>query len=243
MLRFAYWPLLALVGLLLAQACTESSASPTSVPVSQATATASPTPMPPPTATPTPTVTPTPVPAAAVSPLSETSLGLTAAQEILVAAYAAMRDVESFHFDLDARARQSGEGIESEIPMTFVGDVFVPDRVRGTLRVSLGFFELRIETIAIGDTAYMRDPQTGDWAIAPDLLSALPDRAHVAKDHAPSLEDLTLVGEKVLDGVTLYHLTGVVPKDALDDQEDDVEISFWIGVEDLAGQARRDRGE
>ena len=144
-----------------------------------------------------------------------------------------MRDVESFHFDLDARIRQGSGGIESEIPMTFVGDVSVPDRVRGTLQVSLGFFTVRIKTLAIGDTAYITDPQTGDWVIAPGLLSALPNPADLARDKAPTVEDLTVVGEEVLDGVAVYHLTGVPSEETLGKLGDEAGIAFWIGVEDL----------
>ena len=158
---------------------------------------------------------------------------MTVPQEILDAAYAAMRDVESFHFELDAHVMQSSGGVESEIPMTFVGDVSVPDRVRGTLEVSLGFFTLRLETLAIGDTAYMRDPETGDWAIARGLDSMLPNPADVAHDKAPAVESLTLVGEEVLDGATVYHLTGVPSKENLGDPRDEAEIAYWIGVEDL----------
>ena len=227
------------VGLLFGLACTDLTAGPASLPTSQATATASPTqvptatPTPTPSPTATPTLTPTPAATSTASSASETSQSLATPQGILDAAYAAMRDVESFHFDLDARIRQSSGGIESEIPMSFVGDVRVPDRVRGTLQVSLGFFTVRVETLVIGDTAYITDPQTGDWMIAPGLLSALPNPADVAQEKAPIVEDLTLIGKEVLNGATVYHLTGVPPEETLGDLGDEAEIAFWIGVEDL----------
>ena len=88
-----------------------------------------------------------------------------------------MSEAGTFRFDLDATVRSSSEGLDIQIPISFVGDVQAPDRVRGELVVDLGPFVLEIETVMIGDTTYTTDLQTGQWEITAGLSSALPNLA------------------------------------------------------------------
>ena len=92
---------------------------------------------------------------------------------------------------------------------------------------------MRIEILAIGDTAYITDPETGEWTVAPGLLSALPNPADVAQDKAPTIEGLALVGQEELGGTAVHHLTGVPSEETLADLGNEAAIAFWIGVEGL----------
>ena len=141
-----------------------------------------------------------------------------------------MRDVESFHFAVDARVRPDAGLSGAEIPISYVGDVLTPDRVRGTLSVSLGFFTLEIETITIGEAAYTTDPQTGEWGIASDPISALPNPVELTGADTLALNDATLVGEETLDGERVYRLRGAPPPATVGGV---ATADFWIGVEDF----------
>ena len=106
----------------------------------------------------------------------------------------------------------------------------VPDRIRGTLSVSLVFFTLAIETITIGETSYTTDPQTGKWGISTGPISALPNPVELAASDTLALNDAALVGEETLDARQVYHLKGVPPTAAIDGVQT---ADIWIGVEDF----------
>ena len=217
MSNFHYMAFLLALSVLLVVACGETTAEPTHTPV--------PTPMPTPipTPSPVPTSTPTPVPEAA---------GASTAQEVLAASVAAMAAQGSLHFELDARIKSPTAAFGTEIPLSFVGDFQAPDRVRGRLAASLGFFSLELEAITIGDTFYFTDPQTGQWETRPGAASALPNPAAFIMSSAGAVEAAVLVGRESLEGTPVYHLQGILPLDAFGGPEGRVQADIWIGVED-----------
>ena len=46
------------------------------------------------------------------------------------------------------------------------------------------------------------------------------------------IRDLTMIGEEALDGTPVYHLRGVASPGTFTGQEVDVQIEYWIGLED-----------
>ena len=221
----------ALIAVLLA-ACAESQATTTATPTvtPSPTATPLPTPTPPPTATPVPTST-------AVPSQSDTSVlpvapdAASAAQEVLDASLAAMSAAGSFHFQVDANVKPLGTTSTTGIPLTFTGDFLAPDRVRGKLVVSLSFFSLVIETIAIGDKSYTTNPQTGEWEVGEGPGSLLPNPAELTGGKAAEFLDLALLGQETLDGVPVYHLQGVPPQNIFGGPGAASQADFWIGVD------------
>ncbi len=85
-------------------------------------------------------------------------LDAPSAIEILEASFAAMEAVESMHLEMVAEIKIDSGGTETRLPIKLAGDFQAPDRVRSSLSVSLGFFSIEIETIAIGDDVYTTDP-------------------------------------------------------------------------------------
>ena len=144
-----------------------------------------------------------------------------------------MSGAGTFRFDLDATVRSISEGLDLQIPISFVGDVQAPDRVRGELVVDLGVFVLEIETVMIGDTTYTTNLQTGRWEIAAGLSSALPNPAQLAEAGAALAGNVILVGEELLDGTPVYHLRGVPRRAMFAESEGEVRADLWIGVEDF----------
>ena len=74
-----------------------------------------------------------------------------------------MLAVGSYHFELELVASLGGEGFSIDVPMNVTGDFQSPDRIQGDLSVSLGFISIESQIIAIGDSIYMTDVETGEW--------------------------------------------------------------------------------
>ena len=217
---------LALAAVLLA-ACAESQATPTATPAPTATPTPIPTPTPHPTATPIPTPVQTDTLLPPAGPM------VPSAQEVLDAALAAMSATGSFHFRVDANVKPTDQTSTTGIPLTFEGEFLAPDRVRGKLVVSLGFFSLVIETIAIGDTSYTTNPQTGEWEVGAGPASLFPNPAELREGRAAEFRDLVLLGQETLEGVQVYHLRVVPPQGIFGDPGGVAQADFRIGVEDF----------
>ena len=192
-----------------------------------------PTPAPTATATPVPTATPAPTPTAA-APVVEL-VDAPPAGEILQESFNAMREVGSFHFELEADVKPSSSagGLIQEIPFTFSADYQAPDRVHGKLAVSLGFFSVEVEIITVGDTTYITDPETGEWTTGSGPFSVLPSPTEFTSEVVSALDDVTLVGQEVLDGTPVYRLRGVPPLTVFEGSGGiSAQADFWIGVED-----------
>ena len=213
--KVPYIAFLFALSVILMVACDESTAD--STPVSTSTA--------------TPSLTPTPVPTATPTPASEAS-GAATAQEVLAASVAAMAAQGSLHFELDARISSPTAVFGTEIPLSFVGDFLAPDRVRGMLEVSFGFFSIGMEAINIGNAFYFTNPQTGQWETRPDAAYAFPNPAAFISASVGTLDSAVLVGRESLDGTPVYHLQGILPLDAFGGPEGRVQAELWIGVED-----------
>ena len=178
-------------------------------------------PTPTPTATPIPTPTPTPGP----EPPRDSRV-------ILEASFAAMDDLESFHFEIRFELPPPTNGSQDAPtfpPITMVGEFQVPDRIR---IASSGFLEM--ETIAIGRTQYRR--MGGPWGAGEldedDQPSMLPRIWTVLEPLQP--EDLEYLGEVTLDGTRTHYLRSRFSEVSFPDENEEVDVTFevWIGAED-----------
>ena len=254
---------------LLLAACTAPALAPTATPLPThtplPTATAVPTATPPPTATPLPTATPAPEPApaanlAALDASAVISPDFTAA-ETLAAALAAMDAAPSFHAEVDAvikvvqqeaSFRMDEETFGSEFPIRYAGDFQPPDRARGRLSVSLGLFALETALVLIGDIAYIRNPETGEWETLYIQDAGLPspyDFARLPQDMA-RYKGLRVVGDETLDGQRVRRLAATLTGSYLGSRYESLFIEIWVGMQDalvrrytLAGETAADAGD
>ena len=83
----------------------------------------------------------------------------------------ALADLTSFRYDMTVEVSgdaagggglPSGLSLDLNLSMAISGAVIAPDREQRELTADLGFIELRLETIRIGDRAWMRE-LGGDW--------------------------------------------------------------------------------
>ena len=200
----------------------------------------------PPTATPSPvpesTATPVPTPTPELSQAEKTER----AQEILLSSLDAMTSVESFHFEVDAIVETDTSGFTGRIPLSLDGDFQTPDRVRAVTKLSFGpLFTIETETIAIGDTIYTTDLQTGEFTVAPASSSGfiLPNPPEFAAEAASMLGDLEFLNETTLDGTSVFHLRGVLPQDVFGSAEGEAVVDYWVGTEDSLVRKMETKGE
>ena len=146
-----------------------------------------------------------------------------------------MQEVGSLHFELDATVTVPAGGVETEVPVSLVADYQPPDRMRAKLVVSVAFFALEMETIAIGDTIYATNLETGEWEVSSiDLTSALLRPTEFEGDVVIAENyDVVLVGLETLDGTPVFHLRGLPPQQIFGELDATAQANLWVGVEDL----------
>ena len=213
--------LVALASVLL-MACSEPLPTPTPTP------TATPIPSPTSTPTPSPTLTPTPVP----SPVPAPTTAPLSAREIALAAADAMEQVETLHFDMYIQMKVVVQGMDLDVPISFVGDFQAPDLTRGMISISMGFFVIEFEVISIGDTTFSKDPETGEWVVTVGEDPFFTDPGAFVGVDASEMEDLAYVGTDTLDGVEVYRLKGAAPPGMFSETGGRAEVTYWIGVDD-----------
>ena len=147
---------------------------------------------------------------------------------------AAMAAQVSFHYDIQGSIRASSA--TTGIPISFVGDVVAPDRMRGKLNVNLGLLALEVETIVIGEATYTTNLQTAEWELGPGLPAALPDPSELARLGAKlvdELGDVELVGLESLEGLDAYRISGASLLSDFGGPEGEAQVDIWIDVEDF----------
>lgn len=220
---------IAAMGLL--AACGGDEPEPTPVPVPAAMPTPIPTPSPP-TPIPLPTATPViPTPMARTSSVS-VSLNIDP-NDLLQRSSEAMSKVGTFHFDVSGLFKISTGQTDVEVPLSYVGDVQVPDKTHGRISLSVIVFVLEMEIITVGDVTYTTNPQSGAWEISEGGAMGIPNPADFAQGGEPPLADAQYAGDEERDGHQVYRLTGLAQFGTLDSAGQQSKATIWIGTDDL----------
>jgi hypothetical protein len=178
------------------------------------------------TSTPLPTATPTPTP----KPLT--------AQEYLKEMEDALNAAGTYHFDLNGvlTVNVAAQDMKLDIPMTLAGDVQTPDRMQGSLTMSMMGSTIETEMIVIGNQAWAKDPTTGQWVASPQAQAPVGPRQFTELSDS-ELAGMTLVGEEMLDGQQVVHVAGTVDEE-LDlgaelggPMQMSLESDYWIAKE------------
>ena len=150
------------------------------------------------------------------------------------AAFAAMQEAESYHFLIDALLTVKQEGASLELPFAFEGDFQAPDRLRGEMSLSMGFFSIETEVVLIGDTYYSKSLETGEWVEDSQFADTLPlDVLTFASPTGLAQMDLEprLVGIEELAGGPAYRIRANLAGD-LYGGDKPADADFWIDVDD-----------
>ena len=160
-----------------------------------------------------------------------------------------MESAGSFRYEASLSSDMSVESLGLSLEMQMTGEFQFPDRESVAADVSIGPVSIRVEIISIGGDSYMRDPFTGEWELAsggsggPGFEAAPGGFAGPflgGPGEAEFLGSLVLVGEDILNGRSVYHLSGD-PSPGFLESLDPVggsvlhsgSVDYWIGVDDL----------
>ncbi len=155
-----------------------------------------------------------------------------------------MKEVESYHFEMEAHFRRGMGGLSLDLPFSFTGEVQSPDRVRGTVSMQLLGMSLEFQTITIGSTSYQQDPLTGEWQVREGQQAPLQEPQDFLEEDVSAIQGLTVMGVETIDNVQTYRLKGTVPQqEAGEEFKSDMEVEYWIGVEDKLVRRVTARGE
>ena len=146
-----------------------------------------------------------------------------------------MRAVDSLHFQVEIEIAVKSADASMTIPVSFEGDYQAPDRARGALKMSLGFFEVESETITIGNDAYFTNPETGLWEAGSLEDVPLVQPTDLLEVGSVPVKGLALAGRETIGGAPAYRLTGTIPAESVlgeGDTAGDLQIEYWITEED-----------
>ena len=153
---------------------------------------------------------------------------------MLETAAAAMQSAGSLHFELEGSLMVPSCCGDTPIPVSFVGDVQAPDRLRGKVSVSvLGFLTFEMESIVIGDTSYTTNPVTKEWEKTPGLAAALPSPIELTSEGLALLGDVALIGVEELDEGPAYHVRGSLVEGGFAVETSQAVFDVWIDVGDM----------
>ena len=227
--------------------------APTSTPI--ATPTPQPTATPLPSPTPAPTSTPmkmdTPIPAntpdgggasAARQEDAATGTAVDIAADIATA-IDAMRQVQSFHAEVDASFkvvqteasfRMDEQTFGMEFPIRFSGDFLPPDRAAGTIQAALGVVALELDIITIGEQAYITNPETGAWEQYPLSFTGLPNPYDLVlpPSDVSRYSDIRVVKDATIEGVRARHIRANLRASVLGGSYENLFVDMWIGKDD-----------
>ncbi len=213
----------------------------------------------PPTVYVEPTVEPTaaPVPTSTFFPPLERSPAGSRAKAlgILEGAFHAMKLVRSVHYGAEVVSRAfDDEGQLVEASLMVSGDFEFPDREWVSYTLSIGGLRMEFEIVSIGGVVYVKDPDTGEWSTEvngdgqQESLGDFPELTDFigAGFDLSELREVEFIGEILLDGRDVYHISGHISPSALGGIPEEFSVSdgmvrleYWIGTDDrLVRRAR-----
>ena len=127
----------------------------------------------------------------------------------------------------------SSGGAAIEVPLSYVGDVQVPDKSHGVISLSVLVFALEMEIITVGDVTYTTNPESGAWEISEGGALGIPNIADFAQGGEAPVVDAQYMGEEVRNGHNVHKLSGTAQFDTLEQAAQESEAIMWIGADDL----------
>jgi hypothetical protein len=130
------------------------------------------------------------------------------------------------------------------IQVEMEGDYVAPDSLKMTMTANFAGEESPvIELVKIGDTVYVKDPESQQWMMEDEVesyqeLAGTEDFASSATEFIDVFEGSSLLSDEEIDGVLCYHIKGIVDATKLEDFSTDVapmdmlDAELWIGKKD-----------
>jgi hypothetical protein len=142
-----------------------------------------------------------------------------------------MKAISAFHFDMNIVASVAAEDSALDIPIEISGDFQGPDKLRALFSMNLVFLTIETEIVSIGNTEYIKDPETGEWHVSAGDAGLFADPTQLIELGAGDLVDLVVKGVETLDDQEVYRLTASTAG-ANFGGAGEFKLSLWIRTED-----------
>jgi LppX_LprAFG lipoprotein len=138
-----------------------------------------------------------------------TTTSVPDSQQLLNQARDAMKQVNSYHFNLATAHPGTGNGINIQ---TADGDALAPDKIKAKANVDLQGITAQVNIIAIGQKQYYTDPITGSWTpitgiIDPHVLADPQTGIGTILSHIRNPGKAT---DSSVDGTSCWSITGLL---------------------------------
>jgi hypothetical protein len=143
-----------------------------------------------------------------------------------------MNGVSSYHFEMDIVVSVKSEDFALEIPVEISGDYQAPDRIKASLKMAVIFLTIETEIVRLGNTQYIKDPETGEWQVTVGESALFMDPGQFVQVESENLNDLAMVGLETLDGVEVYHLAATTVEGTYGGGGGEFRLSLWTRVKD-----------
>jgi len=138
----------------------------------------------------------------------------------------------TLHFEMEIETSVETTNGRAELPIKLSGDYQAPDRSMGTMLINLGFISVRSQVINIGDITYIQDESTGEWSSSTASSPVVAGPSVLLNPDLKTLVSLELLGIESIDGVDAHHFRAIAPAGTLDDSLGQLEMEYWVGLDD-----------
>lgn len=147
-------------------------------------------------------------------------------------------ETDTVAFDLQIEGETYLDESETIELRSAEGQIKRPDQAIATANVSFGFVNFEVSLVFIGEAAYMTDVLSGSWGEAPGDFSYNPgvimDDESGVTSVLTQLDNASLVGEEVVGGKPVFHITGTVADSQINNMTsgglkgDEIDVDIWI---------------
>jgi len=141
-----------------------------------------------------------------------------------------MLALKSFHFE-EQLTLQAANVLGAAI----TGDVLMPDRIRATMDLQVGFLLETMEVVILGDEVYTQDPHTEEWTGPSELTELFFLNPMNMPREVHHIEDPRWMGTKEVGGVLCEGFRGktrLLSDLQVGEETPLAEVWGWIGCED-----------
>ena len=156
----------------------------------------------------------------------------------LADAIAAMKGLPSYRVDMEHA--MSITGVQGETKTEIQADVQAPDKMGGSMTISLGGQPpVAMRFVRVGAAEYISpidpdDPESALWVLGGEsAIAPMSDFfAWFADDSPYEIRAAELVGVEDLDGVTTYRLRGAFAVEGAPNDDESMDAEIWVGTAD-----------
>ena len=144
----------------------------------------------------------------------------------------AMAEAVTFALEIDIVLDVRTGGLAIEVPVKYAGDLHAIGYSSADLTITIPFQVIESKLITSSRTNYLFDPVANTWEKLPGDSPFFAGPSVFLGSDASETTDLELIRRETLDGMETHVVSAVRPSVEIGGATGDLEVLYWIGVED-----------